>query len=177
MFGVLEKKLILRVFFMFIFGFDGFDLFVVGIVIEYFVKWDVFNIFRLNEMLVECMCWEVWEVDEKYKVSVLKLDEMRCELEEVIFLYFKFFECCELDRFKVIKIVVLDFLGIISNVIFSFQVIVDNMMLFQEIVQLFGDLCYFLENYCIGSFVFKVVMYENYYNKVDDQIFGVDFEV
>jgi hypothetical protein len=50
------------------------------------------------------------------------------------------------------------------------------MMLFQETIQPHGDLRYLLENYRTGSFVPKVVVYENYYNKADDQTFGVDLE-
>jgi len=90
--------------------------------------------------------------------------------------HFKFMERCELDRLKAIKSVILDFSGAISNVIPSLQSTVDHMMLFQETVQPLGDLRYLLENYRTGQFVPRVQIYENYYNQVDDQIFGVDIE-
>ena len=50
------------------------------------------------------------------------------------------------------------------------------MILYQETVQPLGDLRYLLESYRTGSFVPKVVVYENYYNKVDEATFGVDLE-
>ena len=90
--------------------------------------------------------------------------------------HLKFMERCELDRLKAIKAVILDFSGAVSNVIPSLQSTVDKMMLFQETVQPLGDLRYMLENYRTGPFVPKVTTYENYYNSVDEQTFGVDLE-
>jgi hypothetical protein len=151
---------------------------VVGTVSEYLANWNVpgMSTGPPGETPPQRMHREAREADEKYKVSVRKLDEMRCELEEAIFLHLKFLERCELDRLKAIKTVILDFSGTISNVIPSLQSTVDNMMLFQETVQPLGDLRYLLENYRTGSFIPKVVVYENYYNKVDEQTFGVDLE-
>ncbi|CAI4210454.1 unnamed protein product [Parascedosporium putredinis] len=119
---------------------------------------------------------EARESDDRYKAGVQKLDEMRCELEEAIILHLKFLERCELDRLKAVKTVLLDFSGTVSNVIPSLQSAVDNMMLFQEAVQPASDLRYLIENYRTGNFAPKVVVYGNYYNKVDQQTFGVDLE-
>jgi hypothetical protein len=119
---------------------------------------------------------EAREADEKYREGVHKLDELRCELEEAIHLHLKFLERCELDRLKAVKTVILDFSGTIGNVIPSLQSTVDQMMLFQETIQPQNDLRYLLETYRTGSFVPKVVVYENYYNKVDEQTFGIDLE-
>jgi len=88
----------------------------------------------------------------------------------------KYLERCELDRLKAIKTIILDFSGTISNVIPSLQSTVDKMMLYQETVQPAGDLRYLLENYRTGGFVPRVTVYENYYNSVDEQTFGVDLE-
>ena len=49
-------------------------------------------------------------------------------------------------------------------------------MLYQETVQPAGDLRYLLENYRTGSFVPRVQVYDNYYNHVDEQTYGVDLE-
>ncbi|SPQ21752.1 d37786c6-6bca-41b0-b491-6181f9f5da64 [Thermothielavioides terrestris] len=174
--GLPEKKTLGRTFSIPVSGSDAADSPVVGTVTEYLAKWDVLNTSRPNETPAERMRREAREADERYKAGVQKLDEMRCELEEAIFLHLKFLERCELDRLKAIKTVILDFSGTISNVIPSLQATVDNMMLYQETVQPLGDLRYLLENYRTGSFVPKVVVYENYYNKVDDQTFGVDLE-
>lgn len=175
--GVPEKKAPLsRTFSLPATGADGSDSPVVGTVSEYLSNWNVLNTSRPNETPPERLRREAKESDDRYKAAVRKLDQMRCELEEAIYAHLRFLERCELDRLKAIKTVVLDFSGSISNVIPSLQAAVDNMMLYQETVQPLGDLRYLLENYRTGSFTPKVVVYENYYNKVDDQSFGVDLE-
>ncbi|KAI6380815.1 hypothetical protein MCOR25_001489 [Pyricularia grisea] len=155
---------------------EGSDSPVVGAVSEYLEKWNLVNTGPPNETPAERLRREQRESDERYKAGVRKLDELRCDLEEQIFVHLRFLERCELDRLKAIKTVILDFSGTISNVIPSLQSAVDNMMLYQETVQPLRDLRYLLENYRTGSFIPKVVTYENYYNKVDDQTFGVDLE-
>ncbi|KAM3427085.1 hypothetical protein MY4824_009649 [Beauveria thailandica] len=149
---------------------------VVGTVTEYLANWNVLNNSHPNETPAQRLQREARESDEKYKSAVNKLDQLRCDLEQSIFIHLKFLEQCELDRLKAIKTVILDFSGTISNVIPSLQSTVDKMMLFQETVQPLGDLRYLLETYRTGGFAPRVAVYENYYNKVDDQIFGVDLE-
>lgn len=176
--GIPEKKQTLgRTFSMPTTGSDGGDSSpVVGTVSEYLSNWNVLSNSHPGETPPQRLQREAREADEKYKAGVRKLDELRCELEELIFLHLKFLERCELDRLKAIKTVILDFTGTIGNVIPSLQSTVDKMMLFQETVQPSGDLRYLLENYRTGSFIPKVIVYENYYNKVDEQTFGVDLE-
>ncbi|KAH6648881.1 hypothetical protein BKA67DRAFT_661825 [Truncatella angustata] len=154
---------------------SGTDSPVIGTVSEYLQGWGLNNQYP-NETPADRLRREARETDDKYKAGVRKLDEMRCELEEAILVHLKFLERCELDRLKAIKTVILDFSGTIGNVIPSLQSTVDRMVLYQETVQPGGDLRYFLENYRTGSFAPKVVTYENYYNKVDEQTFGVDLE-
>lgn len=175
--GLPEKKVPLgRTFSMPITGSDGGDSPVVGTVSEYLSNWNVLNNQHPNETPAQRLQREGRESDEKYKAGVQKLDQLRCDLEEAIFVHLKFLERCELDRLKAIKTVILDFSGTIGNVIPSLQSTVDKMVLFQETVQPLGDLRYLLENYRTGSFIPKVVVYENYYNKIDEQTFGVDLE-
>ncbi|UKZ94169.1 uncharacterized protein TrAFT101_009049 [Trichoderma asperellum] len=175
--GIPEKKQPLgRTFSMPTTGSDAGDSPVVGTVSEYLSNWNVLSNSHPGETPPQRLQREAREADDKYKASVKKLDELRCELEELIFLHLKFLERCELDRLKAIKTVILDFTGTIGNVIPSLQSSVDKMMLFQETVQPLGDLRYLLENYRTGSFIPKVIVYENYYNKVDEQTFGVDLE-
>jgi hypothetical protein len=148
----------------------------VSTVQEYLQGWNPLNNQYPNETPPERLRREAREADERYKSAVKKLDSLRCNLEEAMIDHLKFMERCELDRLKAIKAVILDFSGAISNVIPSLQSTVDNMMLFQETVQPLGDLRYMLENYRTGPFVPKVMTYENYYNSVDEQTFGVDLE-
>jgi hypothetical protein len=147
-----------------------------GVVQEYLQGWNPLNNQYPNETPPERLRREARESDERYKGAVKKLDSLRCNLEEAMIDHLKFMERCELDRLKAIKAVILDFSGAVSNVIPSLQSTVDKMMLFQETVQPLGDLRYMLENYRTGPFVPKVTTYENYYNSVDEQTFGVDLE-
>ncbi|MCJ1350779.1 MAG: hypothetical protein MMC33_000760 [Icmadophila ericetorum] len=148
----------------------------IGSMGEILSTWNPLNNPYPNETPVEKMQREARDADEKYKAGVRKLDLLRCNLEEAMVDHFRFMERCELDRLKAIKAVMLDFSGAISNVIPSLQSTVDNMMLYQETVQPPGDLRYFLENYRTGGFIPKVQTYDNYYNSVEEQIFGVDLE-
>ncbi|KAI8965674.1 hypothetical protein F5Y11DRAFT_276797 [Daldinia sp. FL1419] len=175
--GVPEKKATFgRTFSLPANGEAGSDSPVVGAVSEYLSGWNVLGSQYPNETPPERLRREAREADEKYKAGVRKLDEMRCDLEEAIFVHLRFMERCELDRLKAIKTVILDFSGTIGNVIPSLQSTVDRMVLYQETVQPMGDLRYLLENYRTGRFAPRVVTYENYYNKVDEQTFGVDLE-
>ncbi|KAI1025455.1 hypothetical protein LB504_012604 [Fusarium proliferatum] len=173
--GVPEKKSINRTFSLASTGSESADS-PVGTVSEYLANWNVLNNSHPNETPSQRLKREASEADERYREGVRKLDQLRCELEEAIHLHLKFLERCELDRLKAVKTVILDFSGTIGNVIPSLQSTVDQMMLFQETIQPQSDLRYLLETYRTGSFVPKVVVYENYYNKVDEQTFGIDLE-
>jgi hypothetical protein len=120
---------------------------------------------------------EVTELDGKYKQSVDRLDDIRCNLEESAIDHLKFMERCESDRLKAIKAVFLDFLAALSNVVPSIQSSVDNLLLYQETVHPSNDLRYILESYRTGPFSPKVTVYDNYYNSSEDQTFGVDLEL
>ncbi|KAL8768110.1 MAG: hypothetical protein Q9209_005573 [Squamulea sp. 1 TL-2023] len=148
----------------------------IGAMGEMLSGWNPLSNAHPNETPAERLRRESTEADERYKAGVRKLDQLRCSLEEAMIDHMKFMERCELDRLKAIKAVILDFSGAMSNVIPSLQSTVDNMMLYQETVQPLGDLRYLLENYRTGAFVPRVQIYDNYYNTVDDQTFGVDLE-
>jgi hypothetical protein len=133
---------------------------------EILAGWNPLNNPYPNETPSEKLHREAREADERYKAAVIRLDQIRCMLEEEIIDHLRFMERCELDRLKAIKSVVLDFSGAISNVIPGLQSTIDNMMLYQETIQPLGDLRYLLENYRTGGFVPKVQPYENYYGSV-----------
>ena len=176
--GLPDKKVPLsRTFSMPSTGSEAGDSPVLGTVGDYLSNWNVIgNRANPDETPGQRLQREVKEADDKYKLGVKRLDELRCDLEEAIFAHLPVLERCELDRLKAVKTVILDFSGTIGNVIPSLQSTVDQMMLFQETIQPQGDLRYLLETYRTGTFVPKVVVYENYYNKADEQTFGVDLE-
>lgn len=171
-----KKQALSRTFSMPSTGSDGGESPVVGTVSEYLERWNMMPNQHPNETPAQRLHREAREADNKYKAGIRRLDELRCELEEAISVHLKFLERCELDRLKALKTVILDFSGTLGNVIPSLQSTVDKMVLFQETIQPEGDLRYLLENYRTGSFTPKVVVYENYYNRADEQTFGVDLE-
>ncbi|CAN6597954.1 rho-GTPase-activating protein Rgd2p [Trichomonascus vanleenenianus] len=130
-----------------------------------------------DETMEERLVREVKELDQKYKVSIQKLDDIRCHLEESIIDHLKFMEICELDRLKAVKAVFLDFVAALSNVVPSIQSAVDKELLYQETVHPANDLRYALESYRTGPFSPKVTVYDNYYNSTEEQTFGVDLEL
>ena len=156
---------------------DGIESPIVGSVGEILSTWNPLNNAHPNETPAERLRRESTEADERYKASVHRLDELRCQLEEKMVDHLKFMERCELDRLKAIKAVILDFSGAISNAIPSLQSTVDNMMLYQETVQPLGDLRYLLENYRTGAFVPRVQVYDNYYNTVDGMLANKDVQI
>lgn len=130
-----------------------------------------------DETPLEKLQREVAESDKKYRANVVKLDEIRCDLEESTIDHLKFMERCEYDRLKAIKAVFLDFIAALSNVVPSIQSSVDKHLLFQETVHPANDLRYILESYRTGSFCPKVTIYDNYFNGAEDQTYGVDLEL
>lgn len=130
-----------------------------------------------NESPQERLNREATEANDAYKAAVRKLDSLRTNLEETIMEHLKFMERCELDRLKALKAVMMDISAALSNIIPGMKSAMDTMLLFQESISPLGDLKYMIESYRSGNFVPKVVTYENYYNSVDDQTFGVDLEL
>ncbi|KAH3666725.1 hypothetical protein WICMUC_005542 [Wickerhamomyces mucosus] len=117
---------------------------------------------------------EVKELDENYSKQVLKLDKIRCDLEELIIDHLTFMEKCELDRLRALKKVILDFSASVSQNIPSIQAFVDNILLYEESISPDKDLLFLLQNYKTGKFKPNVILYDNYYENIKDEIFGVD---
>ncbi|OLL26172.1 Rho-GTPase-activating protein 8 [Neolecta irregularis DAH-3] len=120
---------------------------------------------------------EAAEADETYKNAVVQLDKLRTSLEEAMLDHYKFMERCESDRLKALKSVVLDFSAAISNVIHGLKASVDDLLLYHETIQPENDLRFMIESNRTGPFIPKAVTYENYYNIVDEQNFGVDLDL
>lgn len=130
-----------------------------------------------NETAQERLTREATQSNEAYKTGVRKLDELRTDMEATIMEHLRFMERCELDRLKALKAVMMDISAAISNVIPAMKSSMDTMLLFQESISPLGDLKYMIESYRSGNFSPRVVTYENYYNSVDEQTFGVDLEL
>jgi hypothetical protein len=63
--------------------------------------------------------------------------------------------------------VLLDVSAALSNIIPGIQASIDNMLVWQETIQLEKDLRFIVESYRTGGFVPKVLTYENYYNSAE----------
>lgn len=120
---------------------------------------------------------EVRELDQKYRKNVAILDNVRCEVEELIVGHLQFMERCELDRLKAVKAVMLDFLAALSNSVPAIQATVDKLLVYQESANPASDLRYIVESYRTGSFLPRVTVYDNYYSSADGTIFGMDLEL
>lgn len=125
----------------------------------------------------EKLAREVRELDQKYRKNVAILDNVRCEVEELIVGHLQFMERCELDRLKAVKAVVLDFLAALSNSVPALQATVDKLLVYQESANPSSDLRYIVESYRTGSFLPRVTIYDNYYSSADGTIFGMDLEL
>lgn len=130
-----------------------------------------------DETNIQRLHREVQDLDQKYKSSVIALDDARCDLEESIYEHISFMEQCEVDRLNAIKHVILDFLASLSNIVPSMQASVDKYLLYQEAVVPDRDILYFLETYKTGGFAPRVPVYDNYYSPAEGWTFGVDLEL
>ncbi|ODV95706.1 hypothetical protein PACTADRAFT_3392 [Pachysolen tannophilus NRRL Y-2460] len=120
---------------------------------------------------------EVKTLDKEYLNAALKLDDLRCKLEQLMIDHYSFMEKCELDRLKALKKVTLDFLASISNKITSLKSIIDKLMIYEESIQPIKDLLFLLENYRTGYYQPKVTLYDNFYQSSLKQMFGVDLSL
>lgn len=119
---------------------------------------------------------EVEVADQKYRKECLKMDSLRCSIEELMVDHFVFMEKCESDRLQALKKVVMDFCLIMSNEI---SLLKDSLQGFSESEAQMGpheDLLKMVENSRTGFFQPVVTPYNNYYNPGGYQNFGIDLE-
>lgn len=132
---------------------------------------------KIDDAQLQRLVLEVRELDQKYKKDVAILDNVRCELEELIVEHLKFLEDCERNRRKVLKAVLLDFLAAISNVVPSIQASVEKLLNSQESIDPESDIMHIIEQFQTGKYLPKVVVYDNYYSSIDGNTFGMDLEL
>lgn len=119
---------------------------------------------------------EVEAADSKYHKECLKLDSLRCSVEELMVDHYAFMEKCEFDRLKALKKVTLDFCATISNKISSLKITVEGLMANESNIDPTADLLQTLEQFRTGFFQPRVIAYNNYYNPGGFQNFGIDLE-
>ncbi|KAG7195917.1 uncharacterized protein KQ657_002303 [Scheffersomyces spartinae] len=117
---------------------------------------------------------DVKRLDAKYYEDVVKLDHMRCSLEELIIDHLTFMQKCELDRLRAIKKVVFDFISVFSVSKDKSEKMINELALLEETIHPANDLKLLIENYATGKFKPQVILYENYDESEIKQTFGVD---
>lgn len=126
------------------------------------------NLFKLMK--------EVELADKKYYRECVKMDTLRCSVEELMVDHLTFMERCELDRLKAIKKATFDFCATLSNKISTLKISVDNMIQEEDMMDPNANLLHFLTKYRTGYFQPHAVTYNNYYNPGAFQNFGIDLE-
>ncbi|KAG1050075.1 hypothetical protein G6F43_007626 [Rhizopus delemar] len=120
---------------------------------------------------------EMLQADKVYRDLVIKIDKMRTEIEEALFMHFEEMENLELERIQTLKQVFISLAASLSNTIPRFKETVDNMMLYQETLKPDKDVQMIVEQYRTGQFIPRPILYENYfYGTSRHQLFGVSLE-
>ena len=129
-----------------------------------------------NEKNLFQLVKEAGNSDKDYKRESIKLDSLRCSLEELITDHLAFMEKCELDRLKAIKKATVDFCSTIGNKISVLKLCVDEIMNTSEGIDPTSDLLNLISEYRTGTFQPHAIIYNNYYNPGIFQTFGIDLD-
>ncbi|ORE15943.1 Rho GTPase activation protein, partial [Rhizopus microsporus] len=117
---------------------------------------------------------DMLQADKAYRELVTKVDKMRMQTEEALFMHYEEMESLELERIQTIKQVFISVAASLSNTIPRYKETVDNMMLYQETLKPDKDVQVIVEQHRTGQFCPRPVLYENYfYGAAHHQLFGV----
>ncbi|OBZ85642.1 Rho-GTPase-activating protein 8 [Choanephora cucurbitarum] len=120
---------------------------------------------------------EAERYEQTYRLSVLKLDQMRMAIEEAMFAHLKEMEQVELHRIERLKKFISAFIAALSSSIPQDKRAVEEMMIFHESLKPDQDIQFIIQQYAVAGFSPKAIMYENYYHGISqDQVFGVPLE-
>ncbi|KAG2183238.1 hypothetical protein INT43_006242 [Umbelopsis isabellina] len=117
---------------------------------------------------------EAVQADVAYEKSVRKLDNVRLQLEQLLFAHFSEMEQLEIDRISTIKRAFIEFGALMSNTLPTSKAIYEQMLLYQQTLKPDQDIQYIIQQYFVSGFAPKAVLYENFYHgHALDQSFGV----
>ncbi|ORY91188.1 hypothetical protein BCR43DRAFT_498672 [Syncephalastrum racemosum] len=112
-----------------------------------------------------------------YRDAVKKLEKLRMQLEEALFVHYEEMESLELERIQTIKQGFISMAATLSNSIPLCKELYDRMMLYQETLKPDKDVQFIVEQYRTGRYCPKPVIYTNYFHGAAlDQMFGVSLE-
>lgn len=107
---------------------------------------------------------EAVQADVAYEKSVRKLDNVRLQLEQLLFAHFSEMEQLELDRISTIKRAFIEFGALMSNTLPTSKAIYEQMLLYQQTLKPDQDIQYIIQQYFVSGFAPKAVLYENFYH-------------
>lgn len=120
---------------------------------------------------------EMLQADTLYRDWVVKVDKMRTQTEEMLFIHYEEMESLELERIETLKQAFISLAASLSNTIPRYKETVDNMMLYQETLKPDKDVQMIVEQYRTGQFCPRPILYENYfYGTSRYQLFGVSLD-
>ncbi|KAI9254735.1 hypothetical protein EDC94DRAFT_696706 [Helicostylum pulchrum] len=130
-----------------------------------------------QHMKKEDLVTEMLEADKSYRIAVEKVELMRTQIEQMLFVHYEEMEMLELERIQTIKHVFISVAASLSNTIPRSKETFDNMMLYQETLEPDKDVQFIVEQYRTGQYNPRPVLYENYFDgTAKDQLFGVPLD-
>lgn len=108
--------------------------------------------------------YEMLESDKIYHLAVEKVEKMRTQVEQVLFVHYEEMESLELERIQTIKQVFISVAASLSNTIPRCKETFDNMMLYQETLEPDKDVQLIVEQYRTGQYNPRPILYENYFH-------------
>ncbi|RCH92129.1 hypothetical protein CU098_005429 [Rhizopus stolonifer] len=120
---------------------------------------------------------DMFEADKDYRKAVMKVEKLRIQTEQILFVHYEEMESLELERIQTIKHAFISMAASLSNAIPRCKELFDNLMLYQETLKPDKDVQFIVEQYRTGHFCPKPILYENYFHgTASDQLFGVPLE-
>lgn len=107
---------------------------------------------------------DMLDADTAYCLAVQKVEKMRTQLEQVLFVHYEEMESLELERIQTIKQVFISVAASLSNTIPRCKETFDNMMLYQETLEPDKDVQLIVEQYRTGRYNPRPILYENYFH-------------
>ncbi|RIB26485.1 hypothetical protein C2G38_2163220 [Gigaspora rosea] len=117
------------------------------------------------------------EADDVYRHTVRKLDRTRLLLEETMMKQMNLMEKSELGRIKCSKSAFLNYAATFGSIVSATQHMSERSLLYNEALKPEQDIKFMIEQYRIGPFNPRVILYRNKYNgSANDQTFGVPLD-
>lgn len=125
------------------------------------VKMGFLNRWTTNTQKLEL---EMMQADNQYRLTVEKVEKMRTQVEQVLFVHYEEMQSLELERIGTIKHVFISLAASLSNTIPRCKETFDNMMLYQETLEPDKDVQFIVEQYRTGQYNPRPILYENYFH-------------